>query len=86
MLHFSHLGRFGVFPVLETAKDGARAATALGTLPEWDLDDLYPGRDSEAVQSDLALMLESAEAFEEAHKGTLDDLVKGAGGERRDRA
>ena len=38
---------------------------ALGGLPEWDLSDLYPGRDSEPLTRDLSTLAEEAEAFRE---------------------
>ena len=40
-------------PIKSRAMDG-RAAT-LGELPEWDLSDLYPGRDSAVLTRDLLL-------------------------------
>ena len=52
---------------------GERQA-ALGALPQWDLSDLYPGRDSDALKLDLALLAEDAEAFRERYQGCLADL------------
>ena len=48
--------------------------TALIDLPEWDLSDLYPGRDSEALVRDLARLADDAEAFRERYQGHLADL------------
>ncbi|PLX36020.1 MAG: oligoendopeptidase F [Hyphomicrobiales bacterium] len=61
---------------------GAQSAVAtdLGALPEWDLADLYPAPDSDAVKADLAAMLDGAQAFEEAHKGTLAGALEEADG------
>ena len=52
---------------------GERQA-ALGELPRWDLSDLYPGPDSEALKRDLARLAEDAEAFRERYQGRLPDL------------
>src|SRR5271169_335356 len=52
---------------------GQRQA-GLGALPEWDLSDLYPGRDSEALTRDLAQLADDAEAFRERYQGHLPDL------------
>ena len=48
--------------------------TALLDLPEWDLSDLYPGRDSEALARDLTRLADDAEAFRERYQGRLADL------------
>ena len=48
--------------------------TALLDLPEWDLSDLYPGRDSEPLARDLAQLADDAEAFRERYQGRLADL------------
>jgi oligoendopeptidase F len=52
---------------------GERQA-ALGALPEWDLADLYPGRDSETLTRDLTTLAEEAEAFRERCEGRLRTL------------
>jgi len=58
--------------------DGADAAAAadksLGPLPEWDLTDLYPGRDSPELARDLADLAASAAAFRERYQGRLGEL------------
>jgi oligoendopeptidase F len=59
----------------ELAKEQGKAA--LGALPEWDLSDLYPGRDSEALARDLAGLSNDAEAFRERYQGQLADLSGG---------
>jgi oligoendopeptidase F len=53
----------------------APGADALGRLPEWNLDDLYPGIDSPSVLADLERALAECRAFEEAHKGRLADRL-----------
>jgi oligoendopeptidase F len=47
---------------------------ALGELPRWDLSDLYPGSDSEALKRNLARLAEDAAAFRERYQGRLADL------------
>ena len=48
--------------------------TALLDLPEWDLSDLYPSRDSEVLARDLTRLADDAEAFRERYQGRLADL------------
>jgi oligoendopeptidase F len=55
----------------ETAE--AREA-ALGSLPEWDLSDLYPGRDSPVLAQDLDRLAADAEAFRARFAGRLAAL------------
>ena len=43
----------------------------LGKLPNWDLSDLYPGRDSEALKGDLARLATEAKAFNDTYRGKL---------------
>jgi len=47
---------------------------ALGVLPQWDLSDLYPGAESEALMGDLAQLASDSKAFHERYKGRLADL------------
>ena len=53
-------------------------ANALGSLPEWDLDELYPGQESPELEADLKRATEDADAFAKAHEGKLVGL-DGAG-------
>jgi oligoendopeptidase F len=46
----------------------------LGTLPNWDLNDLYPGPDSAALKSDLAKVEKDTRSFHDAYKGRLGGL------------
>jgi oligoendopeptidase F len=57
-----------------TEPAAGRRQTALDNLPEWDLSDLYPGRDSEALKHDLSRLAGDAEAFRERYQGRLADL------------
>ena len=50
-----------------------------GALPEWDLSDLYPGRDSMQLMSDLDKAKTEAKAFETDYKGKLDGLARNGG-------
>jgi oligoendopeptidase F len=52
----------------------AQSKVPLGALPEWDLSDLYPGPDSEALARDLRELASDAEAFRERYRGRLADL------------
>jgi oligoendopeptidase F len=52
----------------------AQRQAALGNLPEWDLSDLYPGRDSEVLTRDLTSLAADAEIFRASNQGRLDDL------------
>ena len=58
--------------VAETAAGQKKAA--LGTLPEWNLSDLYPGPDSPALTGDLARLADDAAAFHQRYEGKLADL------------
>jgi oligoendopeptidase F len=51
-----------------------RRQIALDGLPEWDLSDLYPGRDSEALKRDLSKLADDTEAFRDRYQGHLADL------------
>ena len=48
--------------------------SALGPLPEWDLSDLYPGRDSAALKSALDGTAAEATAFANHYQGKLATL------------
>ena len=48
----------------------------LGTLPEWNLEDLYPSMDSKAFKSDLAKAESESKSFNAAYRGKLEALAK----------
>lgn len=50
-----------------------------GQLPEWDLSDLYPGVESDALKADMAFLDTETKAFEADFKGKLDGLAKTGG-------
>jgi len=52
---------------------------ALGTLPGWNLGDLYAGPDAAEFKSDLAAARSGAEAFEARWKGRISEAAKADG-------
>ncbi len=56
---------------------GKGSADALGSLPEWDLADLYPGMDSPDFARDLEAAEEECKSFAQAYRGTLQGLLDG---------
>jgi oligoendopeptidase F len=54
---------------------------ALGPLPEWDLADLYPGRDSPELRHDLEALASGAASFRGRCEGKLAALSGGELGE-----
>jgi oligoendopeptidase F len=46
----------------------------LGTLPAWDLNDLYPGMDAPELKADIDRADAAAKAFQERYAGTLAGL------------
>lgn len=54
------------------------SAAALGSLPQWDLSDLYPAMDSPELTADLAAVATESAGFEEAYKGKLAEVLDGA--------
>jgi len=56
----------------ETA--AARITPDLGPLPEWDLSDLYPGRDSPELARDLERLAADAASFRATYEGRLAAL------------
>ncbi|MBS0248215.1 MAG: M3 family oligoendopeptidase [Proteobacteria bacterium] len=57
------------------AKARGAAQTKLGALPDWNLNDLYPGIESSALKQDLAWIDTECVAFEELYKGKLGALA-----------
>jgi oligoendopeptidase F len=64
-------------PDSRAAKDDA----GLGTLPEWNLGDLYPSRDGSAFTGDLQKAKTDSAAFQERWKGKLTEACAKTGGE-----
>ena len=63
-----------------TAAATGPAAKDLGTLPEWNLADLYEAMDAPAVSADLDKALSEAKAFESRFKGKLDEHARAGDG------
>ena len=62
-------------PKRPAGKSRAKPKTVLGTLPEWNLGDLYAGLADPAVKRDLDRVDADCVAFEEAYKGKLAALA-----------
>ncbi|MGI9401739.1 MAG: M3 family oligoendopeptidase [Rhizobiaceae bacterium] len=62
----------------------AQDTDSIGKLPEWNLDDLYPGPDSAEFAADKKRCLEDAQAFEGRIKGNLPKLLESGGGDLAD--
>src|SRR3982751_2188923 len=62
----------------KSAKSLATNGKTLGTLPEWNLADLYSGIDAPEVKRDLDRSDAECAAFEETYKGKLADLATAA--------
>jgi oligoendopeptidase F len=56
------------------ARQAEAPKTELGQLPEWDLSDLYPGRDSPELKRDLERLEKDAESFRQRYQGKLAAL------------
>ena len=54
-------------------------SSKLGALPEWNLNDLYPGIDSPLIERDLAQADSDCVAFERDFKGKLAAMAAGEG-------
>jgi oligoendopeptidase F len=61
--------------MMDAIEAGEQRVQALGELPEWDLSDLYPGRDSEALARDLKTLAAQSEAFRARFEGRLAGLA-----------
>ena len=58
----------------------ARSKQKIGTLPEWNLADLYEGPDAPALKADLQASERAADAMHEAYAGKLTALADGGKG------
>ncbi|GAB4235393.1 MAG: M3 family oligoendopeptidase [Methyloligellaceae bacterium] len=67
-------------PCFQSPEGGAARLQDLGKMPEWKLDDLYPGPDSPELAADLKKAEEDAGAFHKAYQGKLAGLARGQGG------
>ena len=51
----------------------------LGSLPVWDLADLYSGNDAPELKADIETARKEAKAFEADYKGKLSALAQSGG-------
>jgi oligoendopeptidase F len=58
----------------QSSASASETKSELGPLPEWDLSDLYPGRDSPALKRDLDGAAAAATGFAERYRGKLASL------------
>ena len=59
----------------KSARPKSAPAVSLGTLPEWNLADLYPSFDAPEVATDLGQAEAECVAFEETYKGKLGEIA-----------
>ncbi len=64
-------------PVSARQNATTTAAPSLGALPEWALDDLYPGPDSAEFQADLGRATKTAAEFSGTWRGKLASAAAG---------
>ena len=69
-------------PAFHQARASADSA-ALGTVPRWDLADLYPAMDAPGFADDLAAAAADAEAFAADYRGRLGAIAEGPEGGAR---
>ncbi len=62
------------------SKKAQTQESALGPMPEWRLEHLYPAMDSPAFAADLARSATEAAAFAKDYRGTLVTLLSGKDG------
>ena len=60
----------------QTDASHASKAAALGSMPEWDLSDLYKAPDAPEVQRDLDAAAKEAARIKSTYQGRLADLAK----------
>ncbi|HWT64064.1 MAG TPA: M3 family oligoendopeptidase [Ochrobactrum sp.] len=81
MNRFSKPAMFDAALHLPAGDAGAAKKPELGTLPEWNLADLYPSADSTELKADLEKAAKDAASFETRWKGKLgDEAAKSNGG------
>jgi oligoendopeptidase F len=63
--------------IFQAATPAAASESDLGPLPEWRLDDLYPGMDSPAFAEDTRKAAEQAKTFAATYRGKLEEIARG---------
>jgi oligoendopeptidase F len=66
-------------PSSKKAAKASRSGPKIGGLPEWNLNDLYPGIDSHALKRDLEQVDSDCIGFERDFKGKLAAMAAGEG-------
>jgi len=64
---------FSARPLHALVSEGVGADS--GSLPEWNLADLYPGMESDAYKGDLTKIAQECSAFAQAYRGKLADMA-----------
>ncbi len=82
----SYPARISLKTIAPMAKTASRRkppkAAKFGALPEWNLNDLYPGLDSPELKRDFEQADSDCVSFEEVYKGRLAALAAGEGAGR----
>ena len=60
------------FPIRDAAEP---TGGEFGDLPDWNLDDLYPGQDSAELKTDLEKLKAACASFASDYEGELDGLT-----------
>jgi oligoendopeptidase F len=63
-----------------SAEASGGVETPFGVLPQWNLDDLYPGMESPEFRTDFNAIADKAESFEETYRGKLEEMLAQGGG------
>ncbi|MEP1766261.1 MAG: M3 family oligoendopeptidase [Sulfitobacter sp.] len=69
-----HLPPFQNIPTPLRDANAAGGESPFGDLPEWNLDDLYPGEDATELKRDLDWLEQSCASFATDYEGKLDTL------------
>ena len=71
----------GIGPQAFSAEAGTATSTRdeLGQLPEWKLDDLYPGMESREFKADLERAQADCKTFAAEYRGKIASLAADAG-------
>ncbi len=77
----AQLSAYPAANAVDAGSQSAKNSEALGNLPLWNLNDLYPGMDSAELKRDLERAAADSKTFEQRWKGRLaEEAAKGADG------
>jgi len=81
-LLFSVLDNNGSFQVVSDTQSGAKSDKdhVIGTMPVWDLSDLYEGPDAQALADDLKRAGDEANSFQNSYQGKIEQMAGAATG------